>query len=109
MASEIARGKDILHRACRWILLVTLVIPIGLPGRTAHLAQGESQVLQQGIEKRARPRIAYLLLDLLDSAKFDPRGALRFVRRHARANVFLYQHFEVGMNLLVEVCVHTPG
>ncbi len=38
MASEIARGKDILHRAGRWILLVTLVIPMGLPGRTAHLA-----------------------------------------------------------------------
>jgi hypothetical protein len=44
---------------------------------------------------------------LLDSAQFDPRGALRFVRRHARANVFLYQHFEVGMNLLVEVYLHT--
>jgi hypothetical protein len=49
-----------------------------------------------------------LLLDLLDSAKFDPRGALRFARRHARANVFRYQHFEVRMNLLVEVCLHTP-
>jgi hypothetical protein len=45
---------------------------------------------------------------LLDSAKFDPRGALRFVRRHARANVFRYQQLEVGMNLLVEVYLHTP-
>jgi hypothetical protein len=40
---------------------------------------------------------------LFHSAKFDPRGALRLVGRHARANVFLCQHFEVGMNLLVEV------
>ena len=64
---------------------------------------------QQGIEKRARPRIAHLLLDLFYSAEFDPRGALRFVRRHARANVFRNQHFEVGMNLLVEVYLHATG
>jgi hypothetical protein len=44
---------------------------------------------------------------LLDSARFEPRGALRFVRRHARANVFRYQHFEVGANLLVQVYLHT--
>jgi hypothetical protein len=44
---------------------------------------------------------------LLDSAKFDARVASRFVRRHARANVFLDQHFEVGTNLLVEVYLHT--
>jgi hypothetical protein len=31
------------------------------------------------------------------------------VRRHARANVFRDQQFEVGTNLLVEVCVHTTG
>jgi hypothetical protein len=43
------------------------------------------------------------LLRLFDTAKFDPRGALRFLRRHARTNVFFYQHFEVGMNLLLEV------
>jgi hypothetical protein len=46
---------------------------------------------------------------LLDSAKFDPRGALRFLRRHTRADVFLDQQFEVRMNLLVEVRLHTAG
>jgi hypothetical protein len=48
-----------------------------------------------------------LRLDLLDAAEFDARGALRFARRHARASVFRYQRFEVGMNLLVEVYLHT--
>jgi len=33
------------------------------------------------------------------------RGALRLVRRHAGANIFLGQHFEVGANFLVEVYV----
>jgi hypothetical protein len=46
---------------------------------------------------------------LFYSAEFDPRGAFRFVRRHARANVFRNQHFEVGMNLLVEVYLHATG
>ena len=40
---------------------------------------------------------------LFDTAKFDPRGAFGFLRRHTRANVFRYQKFEVGMNLLVKV------
>jgi hypothetical protein len=46
-----------------------------------------------------------LLFDLLDSAKLDARGALRFVGWHAGANIFVGQHFEVGANLLVEVYV----
>jgi hypothetical protein len=78
------------------------------PGEPAHLAQGESQVLQQRVEKRASPRIAHLLLDLLDSPQFDSCGALRFVRRYACANVFLYQHCEVAVNLLVEDRLRAP-
>lgn len=52
-------------------------------------------------KKRARPRVAHLLLDLLDSAELHPCRALRSARRHARANVFGYEHFEMGTNLLV--------
>jgi len=44
---------------------------------------------------------------LLDSAEFDPRGTLRLLQRYAGLNVFLDQQFEVGMNLLVEVYIHT--
>lgn len=36
------------------------------------------------------------------------RRALRFPRRHSRANVFRYQQFEVGVNLVVQVCLHAP-
>src|SRR6266849_8983924 len=77
----------------------------GKARRAAQLAKGESEVLQQGIEKRAGARIAYLLLDLLDAAKLDARRAAGFARRHAGANIFLGQQFEVGANLLVEVSV----
>jgi hypothetical protein len=44
---------------------------------------------------------------LVNSAKFDPGSTLRFVQRHARANIFRYQHFQVGTNLLVQVYLHT--
>jgi hypothetical protein len=30
-------------------------------------------------------------------------GPLRLLRQHARANIFFYQQFEVGVNLFVEI------
>jgi hypothetical protein len=57
------------------------------------------------VEPIANPFFANLFFHLF-AAKFNPRGPLRFLRRHTRTNVFLYQHFEVGTNLLVEVNLH---
>jgi hypothetical protein len=59
------------------------------------------------MEPTANPSFTHLFLHLLHSAQFDPRGAARFVRRHTRANVFVNQHGEVGLNFLVEVYIHT--
>jgi hypothetical protein len=44
---------------------------------------------------------------LFDTAKFDSRGPSSFFWRHACANVFLGQNFQLGVNFLVEVCIHT--
>jgi hypothetical protein len=41
------------------------------------------------VEPIAKPFFANLFFHLFDSAQFDPRGTVRFVRRHARTNVFL--------------------
>jgi hypothetical protein len=60
------------------------------------------------MEPTANPFLANLFFHLFDTAELDPRGALRFVWWHARTNVFIYQQFEVGMNLLVEVSFHAP-
>ena len=57
----------------------------------------------------AKAFFANLFFHLLDTAKVDPRGTLRFRRRHARSDVFLCQHVEVGMNLLVQVYLHTTS
>ena len=59
------------------------------------------------MEPIANPFFANLFFHLFDTAKLDPRGTLCLFRRHARANVFLDQHFEVGIDFLVEVSVHT--
>jgi hypothetical protein len=72
------------------------------------LAEAVAAIGEHGAEPVAKPLFANLFFHLFDTAKFDPRGTLRFARRHARTNVFRYQHFEVGVNLLVEVYLHTP-
>jgi hypothetical protein len=48
-------------------------------------------------------------LHLLHSAQFDARGALRFSGRHAGSDFFFDKHFEMGVDFLVEVGVHTAG
>ena len=76
---------------------------------SAQAANREAHILHQRIQERARARIAHVYLHLLHSAQFDARGALRFGWRHARANLFFDQHFQVGTNFLVEVCIHAAG
>ncbi len=61
------------------------------------------------MEPVAKPFFANLFFYLFDAAQFDPRGTLRLLGRHARPNVFRYQHFKMGMNLLVEVYLDAPG
>ena len=58
------------------------------------------------MEPIANPFFANFVFHQLDTPKFDPRGTLRIPGLHARTNGFLDQHFEVGMNLLVEVYFH---
>ena len=60
------------------------------------------------MEPVAQPPFPNFLFHLFDAAKFDSRGPFRLLRRHARANVFCYQHFQVRVNFLVEVRLHTP-
>ncbi len=57
----------------------------------------------------ANPRFANLFFHLFDATKFNTRGTSCFLGEHARTNVFLYQQFEVGMNLQVEVRLYTSG
>jgi len=59
------------------------------------------------VEPIAKPFFANLFLHLIAAAQFDSRGALGFLRGHACTNVFLHQHFKVGVNLLIEVYLHT--
>lgn len=60
-----------------------------------------------GVKPVAHPHFANLPLHLFAAAKLDPCGPLRFFWRHARAGVFLDQHFEVRANLLVQIAVAT--
>jgi hypothetical protein len=78
-------------------------------GVFAELSKTIATIADHRTEPIASPFLANLFFHLFDTAKFDSRGALRFVRRHARANVFRYQHFEVGMNLLVKVYLHATS
>jgi hypothetical protein len=71
------------------------------------LSNGVTAIREHGAEPIANPFFANLFFHLFDTAKFDPRGTFRFLRRHARTNVLFYQHVEVGVNLLVEVQLHT--
>jgi hypothetical protein len=75
----------------------------GEGGVLSELPDSVAVIGDHGMEPSANPFFANLLFHLFDAAEFDPRGALRFLQRHACANVFLRQHFEVGTNLLVEV------
>ena len=59
------------------------------------------------MERIADAFFADLFFYLFDTAEFDACDTLGFARWHTRANVFLGQHFEVGMNLLVEIYLHT--
>jgi len=80
----------------------------GCEGRVlAELSKAEAAIGDHRVQPIANSRIAYLFFYLFDTAKFDPRGSLRFLRRHTRTNIFLYQHPEVRTNLLVEFCMHT--
>src|SRR4029077_3549853 len=55
----------------------------------------------------AKAFFANLFFHLFDATQFDSGRALGFARRHACANVFLGQQFEMGTNLLVEVNLHS--
>src|SRR5207245_523822 len=72
----------------------------------AELAETIAAIGEHGVEPVAKPFFANLFFHLFDPSKFDSRGPLCFLRRHACANVFIGQHFQVGMNLLVEVYPH---
>jgi len=73
------------------------------PGVLAELAETIAAIGEHGAEPVAKPFFANLFFHLFDPSKFDPHGPLCFLRRHACANVFIGQHFQVGINLLVEV------
>ncbi len=70
------------------------------------MAETVAAVGRHAAEPVAKPFFANLFFYLFDAAEFDPRGASRFLGRHACTNVLRYQQFEVGMNLLVEVYLH---
>src|SRR5882724_4555827 len=72
-----------------------------------ELAETIAAIGDDRSEPIAYPLLTNLFFHLFDAAEFDLRGALRFVRRHAGTNVFRYQHFEVGMNFMIEVCFDT--
>ncbi|MGB8592386.1 MAG: hypothetical protein WCC98_19330 [Candidatus Acidiferrales bacterium] len=67
----------------------------GKAGVLAELPNTVAAIRHHRVEPIANPYFANLLLHLFDAAKFDPRGALRLLQRHARANVFVCQHLEV--------------
>ena len=72
-----------------------------------ELAETIAAIGEHRAEPIAYPFLTNLFFHLFDAAEFDLCSALRFVRRHAGTNVFRYQHFEVGMNFMIEVCFHT--
>ena len=75
----------------------------GEGGVLAELSNAVAAIADDGIKPIAKAFLANLFFHLFDTAQLDPRGPLRFLRRQACTNVFLDQHFEVGMNFPVEV------
>jgi hypothetical protein len=55
------------------------------------------------VQPIANPCFANLFFHLFDTSDLDPGSSFRFLRRHAGTNVFGYQQFKMGTNLLVEV------
>src|SRR5271170_2205074 len=58
---------------------------------------------KHGMQPVADALFADLFFHLFEAAEFDARGALRFLWRHASADVLVDQQGEVGLDLLVEV------
>jgi hypothetical protein len=71
------------------------------------LPKSEAAIGNYGTEPIADPFFADLFLHLLDALEFDSCGTLRFFRWYACANVFISQHFQVGLKFPAEICIQT--
>jgi hypothetical protein len=77
--------------------------------RFAELTQCEPAIGKYRVKPIPYALFADLLFDLFNTAEFDARRSSSFVRRHAGSQVLFREHFQVGMNLPVEVHFRTPG
>jgi hypothetical protein len=73
--------------------------------RLAQAAQAVADVLRQALERSRAPRVAHLLLRLVDAAQADARRAAGFVLAHAGHPVFLGLQLEVHRELGVELAL----
>jgi hypothetical protein len=71
----------------------------------AQLPKTIATIGDHGLQPVANPFFVDLVFHLSDPSEFDPRSPLGFVQGHASAEVFVGEHFDVGMNLLVEVFI----
>src|SRR2546423_7190073 len=79
----------------------------GDAGISAQLSQTVAAIGENGVEPVAHAFFANLFFHLLETAKFHPRGALRFFEREAGTNIFVCQYFELRANLLVKISLDT--
>jgi hypothetical protein len=61
-------------------------------GIFVQLSDPAAEIEESRMEPVAHAPVANLFLHLFNTAEFHSRHALRFVRRHARTNVFVDQH-----------------
>ena len=79
----------------------------GESGRPSQRSRAITHVLHQHIEKCARPHRAHVLLDRLDPAELQRRGATRFRLIQTALHLLLYEQRIDGPDLVVEVAVDT--
>ena len=77
--------------------------------RFAELAESETAIGEHRTKPVTQALFADLFFNLFDAAEFDAGGALRFVLRHACAQIFFFQHFDVRMDLAVQVGIDAAG
>jgi len=66
------------------------------------------QFRAQGVQTRARSRVAHFFLDLSRAAQFQQRIAPRLVRRVARAQVLFFEKLTVRIDLARQILLGLP-
>ncbi len=70
--------------------------------RLAQSPHGVAKILKESFDEANAARVAALLLDLIETSKFDAHAALRLIRRDSGGKVFLKLLLDVKAQLVVQ-------